>query len=249
MAKLNHINIALSDILKFHKTFDSENYIQGIYYPRCREYPLAVNNLMLTGNEFILDIGSRYSLLPYFIANLGCKIVSIDINSEIVSNANRNMSAQFKTNITYKCMDAADMDFPDEHFDRIYSIGVFEHIPDDFDIKAAAETGRVLKKGGIAVITIESTPDPSKNFWFRCYDDKDLINRIAVPSGLEIVDLGFFADSQYLPMRHITEKGWFKTYLQPLKHILSVLFYKQHKQYEKIKESIGSIGYIVLRKI
>jgi SAM-dependent methyltransferase len=50
-----------------------------------------------------------------------------------------------------RVMDAKHMDFPDSTFDLIFSPDVFEHID---DVPAAvAEINRVLKPGGIAIIT------------------------------------------------------------------------------------------------
>jgi SAM-dependent methyltransferase len=49
-----------------------------------------------------------------------------------------------------RVMDACNLEFPDNHFDYLFSRAVFEHI---YDVeKACAEVARVLKAGGVADI-------------------------------------------------------------------------------------------------
>jgi len=45
--------------------------------------------------------------------------------------------------------------FPDETFDRIVSISVFEHIPEPALAELLAEVKRILKPGGLVVLTID----------------------------------------------------------------------------------------------
>lgn len=48
--------------------------------------------------------------------------------------------------------DALDMPFPDNSFDRVIAAEIFEHIP--HDTAAIAEMYRVLRPGGLAVVTV-----------------------------------------------------------------------------------------------
>jgi len=49
-------------------------------------------------------------------------------------------------------MDAAQMTFPDNHFDLIYTFSVFEHLPDP--IAVIEQVKRVLRPGGVAYISL-----------------------------------------------------------------------------------------------
>lgn len=53
-------------------------------------------------------------------------------------------------------MDMTDLKLPDETFDVVYSLSTYEHIPvaEQF-IKAMEETHRVMKPGGILVVTLD----------------------------------------------------------------------------------------------
>jgi ubiquinone/menaquinone biosynthesis C-methylase UbiE len=53
-------------------------------------------------------------------------------------------------------MDMTDLKFPDQTFDVVYSLSTYEHIPvaEQF-FKAMEETHRVMKPGGILVVTLD----------------------------------------------------------------------------------------------
>ena len=56
-------------------------------------------------------------------------------------------------------MSATALDFPDNHFDFIFSNAVFEHINDPD--KAASEVARVLKPGGVFSVLVHLFPSLS----------------------------------------------------------------------------------------
>jgi tRNA (uracil-5-)-methyltransferase TRM9 len=50
--------------------------------------------------------------------------------------------------------DALNLPFPDDFFDKVYSIALLHHIPsEDFRIKVLKEAKRVLRPGGILILT------------------------------------------------------------------------------------------------
>jgi ubiquinone/menaquinone biosynthesis C-methylase UbiE len=57
--------------------------------------------------------------------------------------------------------------FPDASFDRVVSISVFEHIPEEALTGILRETFRILKPGGllISASTYFSTSSPLKTVW------------------------------------------------------------------------------------
>lgn len=62
-------------------------------------------------------------------------------------------------NVDIRMMNASSLEFPDNHFDYVYSNAVFEHI-NDID-KACSEIARVLNNGGIANISVHLFPSLS----------------------------------------------------------------------------------------
>ena len=49
----------------------------------------------------------------------------------------------------------AKLHFNDNFFDKIYCISVIEHLPEKIAYKGMNEMARVLKKGGLMIITLD----------------------------------------------------------------------------------------------
>lgn len=76
----------------------------------------------------------------------------------------KNLAAAYGKPVSYshidcRIMSATSLQFPDEHFDFIFSDWVFEHIEDV--TRAVQELNRVLKKTGIARVTLHLFPSLS----------------------------------------------------------------------------------------
>ncbi len=83
-------------------------------------------------------------------------IHSIDIveaEIDFVEKAKRYLKLK---NITTRIDDARNLGYPDNSFDLITSVSVFEHIAPEIggEIPAARELNRVLAPGGLAIITV-----------------------------------------------------------------------------------------------
>jgi len=50
----------------------------------------------------------------------------------------------------------ASMHFKDKYFDKVYCISVIEHLPEDIAFKGIKEMARVLKKGGLLILTLDN---------------------------------------------------------------------------------------------
>lgn len=123
-----------------------------------RRAGIIFENLNLFGNEKILEIGCGRGFylktLIDVLPDLG--ITGIDLNKKYLSVAKK-----FIDNEEVKLInaDATNLPLKNETFDRIIATEILEHIPDDQ--KAISEMFRVLKPGGIAMITV-----PNKNYPF-----------------------------------------------------------------------------------
>ena len=119
------------------------------------------NSLFLTGLTFkgvwreleankgekVLEIGCNQGILVKKMREHGVDAQGIDINSMAVKEANTK---------EVRCMDATSLQFPDNSFDKIYSLHTIEHIP---DVKAVfQEIARVLRPGGRAVLVYPAEP-------------------------------------------------------------------------------------------
>jgi SAM-dependent methyltransferase len=73
-----------------------------------------------------------------------------DVDRQAVTWAQKNLSstAKFVANTAMP-----PLPFPDQFFDFIFSISVFTHIPEDMQFAWLAELSRVLKIGGLALVS------------------------------------------------------------------------------------------------
>src|SRR3989344_8236918 len=96
-----------------------------------------------------LDIGSNFGIFTELLKNLGYVSWGIDVDKEKVDWAIKNCEASYKVGAAEK------IPFKDNTFDVILLFATLEHIIDR--PAALKEINRVLKKDGIALITIPNT--------------------------------------------------------------------------------------------
>lgn len=106
--------------------------------------------------------------------------------------------------VRFMTCDARHTIFADRTFDRVVSVSVVEHIDGDGDTAALREIGRILKMGGIAVVTThlaskfksrmtrsrfygQAGPGGEGRLFARIYDWAAIEDRLIRPSGLELV--------------------------------------------------------------
>lgn len=121
----------------------------------------VTSNLNFQKGNKILDIGGSCSLFSFYLAKKGVKVVAIDLNQEIVDEANRIAKVM---NLDYKaiCMDAEEyLSKTKEKFDYITSICVFEHIELEKRKRIIRNIHKCLKKDGRIAFTFDYK-NPSK---------------------------------------------------------------------------------------
>jgi len=74
--------------------------------------------------------------------------------------------------------DALNIPFPEDFFDKVYSIALLHHIPsEEFRIKVLNEAKRVLKRGGILVLTCWKIHQPREIFTLLKYTFLKLVGK------------------------------------------------------------------------
>ncbi|MFN3740775.1 MAG: class I SAM-dependent methyltransferase [Thermodesulfovibrionales bacterium] len=74
------------------------------------------------------------------------KVIAIDIDPKNIERAKRLLRDELKERIDFRLGDAMALDFPDQTFDAVFSIGVIHHLEDWK--KGIKEVSRVLKPSG-----------------------------------------------------------------------------------------------------
>lgn len=104
----------------------------------------------------ILDVGCGTGNFSIKLAEMGCKVIGIDISQKMLDQAKAKTKDK-GLDIEFQKMDVYHLDFPVEEFDGVFSMAAFEFIQKPK--QAYAEMYRVLKKGGhllIGTINLDS---------------------------------------------------------------------------------------------
>ncbi|MFH0826956.1 MAG: methyltransferase domain-containing protein [Candidatus Omnitrophota bacterium] len=109
----------------------------------------TLENMHLTGNERILEIGAAFASFSYQFAKKGCRVVALDISNYLKVSKLFIKDAFFDRIFS----DMHHVPFKDDSFDIVFGAAVLHHSK---DLGAAfREIHRVLKKGGRFVLINE----------------------------------------------------------------------------------------------
>jgi SAM-dependent methyltransferase len=106
--------------------------------------------------EEALNLGTGEGDYDGMIAGFCKNLTACDINEQDVAFAKQLNYAV--TNVQYAVADALALPFPNAHFDLLISVDVLEHV--GHPERMMEEVGRVLKPGGMALITFPSLDFP-----------------------------------------------------------------------------------------
>ena len=119
-----------------------------------------IKKLNLKDNQKILDIGSGWGTLAIEIAQkTQCEVLGITLSkNQLEYSNNRAKELNLENQVQFKLLDYRELD---EKFDRIVSVGMFEHVGRKFYKKYFNKISKLLNKDGIALIhTIGSVNPP-----------------------------------------------------------------------------------------
>ncbi len=103
------------------------------------------------GNKkmYILDVGTGTGFLAMLLAELGHRVVGVDISDEMLKIA-RKKAYSYGLNVVFKKGDAEKLPFDDRTFDAVVCRHVFWTLPNP--LNALKEWHRVVKDGGKVVV-------------------------------------------------------------------------------------------------
>jgi SAM-dependent methyltransferase len=190
--------------------------INPLSYPRLMEYELAIGALGPLDGLRVLDIGSPKLPALLIARDAKCELFSTDIRDYFMGATadflgRLGQGQRLGHDIHLQVQDARHLTYPDAFFDRIFSISVLEHIPDDGDSQAMQDIARVLKPGGVLTLTVpfsaagyreeflegpvyERDEKDRPTFYQRHHDLQSLNERLLEPSGLKVVKMTFFGE-------------------------------------------------------
>jgi len=100
----------------------------------------------------VLDLGCGNGRLFSLLKDKNIEYTGVDSSAELINIAK---SKYWKENPKFQVVEALNLPFSDDHFDKVFSIAVLHHIPSDkFRMKFLEEIKRVLKPKGSLVFTV-----------------------------------------------------------------------------------------------
>jgi 2-polyprenyl-3-methyl-5-hydroxy-6-metoxy-1,4-benzoquinol methylase len=200
----------LKDLDNHTKQLDFRNFFlnSSMRYERCGELPYitAILEPLFSKKLKYLDIGTGNSAYPtYLLKNTEWDITCLDkcawmqMQKGFAKKVMRNKSYDDRFHIIEK--DFITSELPEESFDIITNISVIEHFEGSSDSLAMEKSAKLLKPGGIYILTTPMNEGHYKEFYLkqnvygeefrnkpvffqRHYDTDSFQKRIIEPSGL-----------------------------------------------------------------
>jgi len=115
--------------------------------------PFAVTLLEPEPQDRILNVGCFNGALEYYYLQGKVEdFQGIDVNEEAIRLARDWCSRALGSPDHFKVAGAEEIPYPDESFDKVLCLDVFEHVNDEK--KTVSEIYRILKPGGVLVLSV-----------------------------------------------------------------------------------------------
>ncbi len=147
-------------------------------------------NAEFSKGQKVLDLGGSSSLFSYYLASKGLDVTTVELQKELVDNANR-VAHQMGWKLTNHVMNMSNMTFS-SRFDHITSICVYEHIPVCERVEINKTIANLLVPGGRFSITFDYK-NPSHHA--RIDTPLDVSAQFVEPSGLSLRGNQVFIDT------------------------------------------------------
>jgi len=120
---------------------------------------VAAGDFQLT--DQVLDVGTGTGIVAHVISPLVAEVVGIDISPDMLAHA----QASRLPNEVFEERDVYNLHFPDNRFDKVTARMIFHHLIEDGE-QAMQECYRVLKPGGVMILSEGVPPDRSLGDWY-----------------------------------------------------------------------------------
>jgi SAM-dependent methyltransferase len=115
-------------------------------------YIYEILNEDLVKGRKCLEVGCGQGFVSIHVSDWAEEVVGIDISNNSVKVANKGKQELGRNNVSFLTGDAENLEFENNSFEFVYSIGVLHHTPDTQ--KGINEIYRVLKPDGTAIIML-----------------------------------------------------------------------------------------------
>jgi SAM-dependent methyltransferase len=215
-----------------------------VSYWRYAEFSYVARQLALPTGARVLDLGSPKDLAAMLAHGRGYAVVATDILDSAVRLSARYCAALGIAGdgaglVRSEVVDGRRLPYADDSFEAAFSVSVVEHIPDGGDRDAMQELARVVRPGGLIVVTTPYAPIYRETFvdrpvyeraqhsvgepvfYERHYDDAALHARLIDLAGTELVNLERWGEGAIRMERLLSRAGPIRTAASPLEPLLA----------------------------
>ncbi|MCP9760258.1 class I SAM-dependent methyltransferase [Aquitalea sp. S1-19] len=132
---------------------------------------LSLDKLAIRPGMRVLDIGCGWGGMALAAAQRGARVLGITLSAEQHEGARERIARTgLSDRVEIRLMDYLDLDGRREQFDRIVSVGMFEHVGQGHHDDFFARTSNVLQGGGLMLLhTITGPESRETNPWIEKY--------------------------------------------------------------------------------
>lgn len=121
------------------------------------ETKFLFNDYVIPGDK-VLDLGCGNGRFFEFLKDKDINYIGVDFSERLIEIAKKKYPK-----VKFQVADALNLPFPNNYFDKIYSIAVLHHIPSEqFRMQFLEEARRILKPNGFLILTVWK-PESKKN--------------------------------------------------------------------------------------
>lgn len=152
-----------------HKMKLDNQELKEFLTPAFRDGHKALNELNLTPESEVLDVGTGIGIFAIFLASQGLNVLTGEPEEDHTIYAKKNWEThaekfEVRNKIHFTHFDASKMPFDTEKFDSVFFFGALHHIDENARADALSEALRVTKQQG-AVVFFEPSAQTLKRVW------------------------------------------------------------------------------------
>ena len=149
----------------------------------------------------VLDVGTGTGVMALALAPLVYHVVGVDLSAEMLAKAAEKNHA---ANITFVQGDVRELNFADATFEKATARMVFHHVLEDAEL-GIREICRVLKPGGIFVLSEGVPPIPEVRDWYtEMFSYKETRRTFMEDDLVHLAEAGEFTEIKCV--RHISKR-------------------------------------------
>lgn len=181
---------------KYSNLNETMKYQYTLHPMRLWEYTRVFEICNLKQGIKVLDGGGASSPIVFYCGKKGIDIITLDLQESLIKNTKEVATKMGWNTITAINRDMTKTGFPDSTFDAIFSVSVFEHLPNKIKIEGIKEFARVLKPNGIIGLTFDfgKSVDAKSDYEYNDYDQfhtpirniEEIYEYFIKPSGLKL---------------------------------------------------------------